>query len=161
MGNYSLDPIRFDTVSHTTLTRGPNDSDIGQVIIEDGKEYIKVYNNGLTLTQYDAAVAATTNTSPYSVTGSGATEAGLLVGIANNCDIASYHYGWLLKEGATDCKNGMSDTVHVSHEFAIPGLDGGVVAYTATAKVSPNITVISAGASGSTADSLVRVFIRA
>jgi hypothetical protein len=95
---YSVGPIRFDSVSAITATRGANDPKPGEECIVAGDRYVYVFNaGGSTIAKGNcAAVSALTG---MSVSVSTVTSVDYPVGVCVHTDIPTLNYGWLLTKG--------------------------------------------------------------
>lgn len=94
----SVGPIRFDTISAVTATRGAKDPEVGTVVREGDEEYIYVYNTGNSQISvgYGAVCSAVTG---YSVTVSSLTHTDVPIGVCKHTTLTTGTYGWLLRRG--------------------------------------------------------------
>ena len=116
----SVGPIRFGSVSMTTLTLGANDPEVGTVVIEGDEEYIFVYNNGATAISKGQFAVATAVTG-YSVTVSSITHSDYPIGVCKHATLLASSYGWLLRKGFGPMQAG---SAIVAGDALTPGADG-------------------------------------
>lgn len=158
-GNYySADPINFESVSAVTATPSVG---VGAIRVHDGETYEYVYASLTIPVGYGAVL---TGTSGHSVVATGSVSGEMCYGAAKHADINASSYGWLLKKGVLDAKNGRASTAPVVNQVARLGADGAfvtdvMVATTAIDHGHVVGKVLSAGASGGTGASLSLLFI--
>lgn len=153
MSYYGVAPIGFESVSAVTAT---NTVDLGTRRWHAGEEYEYVYASTTVPVGYGAVY---TGTSGYTVVATGVVSGELCAGFCKHATIAGGTYGWLLKKGVVDAKNGRASTAPVINDLTYMGADG---AFVTDVKVVTSAIdhghiigkVLSAGASGGTGASL-------
>jgi hypothetical protein len=114
MAYEGIAPIRFDSVSNVTATRGPKDPEVGSRCTDGGIDYVYVYNGG-TDAQISVGRGAVlqSSASGYTVTVSSVTSADFVIGVCRNATLTTGTYGWLVAKGITkvQMKAGASATV--------------------------------------------------
>ena len=158
MGFQSANPVMFESVSNVTAT---NSVELGTLRCENGEWYEYVYAVGTIAAGFGAAY---TGTSGHSVLMTGVISGEHCAGFCKHADISSGKYGWLLKKGVVDAKNGRASTVPVAGQVAHFAADGAFctdlnVATTAIDGGHVVGKILSAGASGGTGASLSLLFL--
>ena len=156
MSVQSISPIRFGGVSMVTATLGANDPELGQRVVENGTEYVFVFNAAATtIPKNYGVVTLNGSTTPYSVTVSSATSADVLIGVCKNSAIAASEYGWVVCRGITtvEMKAGASATVATGGMIEVAANGTFAPVSVTTGNLSPAIgkamNTITSGTSGS------------
>lgn len=159
-------PAEMESVSNVTATNSVN---LGEVRFTKGEEYVYVYNAGpQQISQGQLAVLSAN--SGFSVTVSSVTGYDYVFGVAKNATITTGAYGWLLTRGFTQIQNAMQSTALVVGDPVFVAGQGGVqnlnVSTTALCGLTglfgipPLGVVVSACASGASANSLAQAYVR-
>lgn len=106
MSFYSIDPIRMDTVSAVTSSRGSNDPEIGTVCQVATEEYVYVYNAGTTQISPGMAAVVAHAATTYTCTVSSTTSADIVAGVCKHATLTTGTYGWLVRRGFVNCEMG-------------------------------------------------------
>ena len=97
---HSASPIRFSGVSAVTATRGPNDPQLGDEVVEGSTKYVYVYNGEATTIPIGVGCVLVSGATGYTVTISSVT-GDRLIGVAKNVAIPTANYGWVAYKGFT------------------------------------------------------------
>ncbi len=97
-------PIRFGTTSMVTQTRGPNDPEVGTRTVEDGRNYLFIYNTGNSNAAVGMGMVPGTAATGHSCTITSVTSADIVVGVVRHATISTGGYGWLCTRGVTDVR---------------------------------------------------------
>jgi hypothetical protein len=158
MGFNSVGPVCFESVSAVTATPTV---ELGTVRWESGEVFEYVYASTTVPVGYGGAY---TGTSGHTVVATGIVSGEYAAGFCKHATIAGGTYGWLLKKGVLDVKNGRAGTATVINDLLYMGADGAVV--TDVKVVTSAIDhghivgkVLSAGASGGTGASLTLCYV--
>ena len=158
MAVHGVGPIVFESVSNVTATPSV---ELGTRRLYQGEEYEYVYASTTVPVGYGGAY---TGTSGHTVVATGIVSGEYAAGFCKHATIAGGTYGWLLKKGVVDLKNGRAGTLPVINDLLYMGADGAVV--TDVKPVTSAIDhghivgkVLSAGASGGTGASLVLCYV--
>jgi hypothetical protein len=158
MPNNGIGPIRFESVSNVTAT--PSVS-LGEIAFYEGEYYEYVYAVKELPVGYGAVYSGT---SGHSCVATGVVSGEFCAGFVKHAAISSGSYGWLLKKGVVDAKNGRASTAPVINDLTYLGADG---AFVTDVKVVTSAIdhghiigkVLSAGASGGTGSSLSLIYV--
>lgn len=150
---HGLSPVAFESVSNVTATPSV---ELGEIRFYAGEYYEYVYAGKEIPVGYGAVYSGT---SGKTVVATGSVSGEMCAGWCKHATISSGSYGWLLKKGVVDAKNGRASTAPVINEVAYMGADGAFVTDTMVAtsaiQVGPPVgKILSAGASGGTGSSL-------
>jgi len=122
MGFYGLSPVKFGSVSMVTATLGKNDPELGTRTVENGSEYVFVYNAGNSQISVGNG-AVLTGVTGYSCTVSSVVGVDLPVGVCYHATMTTGTYGWLLTRGFGSAKAAAS-TAPAAGDILILGTDG-------------------------------------
>ncbi len=158
MGFNGVGPVMFESVSNVTAT---NSVELGTRREEGGELYEYVYASTTVPVGYGGAY---TGTSGHTVVATGIVSGEYAAGFCKHATIAGGTYGWLLKRGVLDAKNGRAGTAPVINDLTYMGADG---AFVTDVKVVTSAIdhghiigkVLSAGASGGTGASLSLLYV--
>lgn len=159
MSSYQgVDPISFESVSNVTATPSV---DLGTRRFQDGELYEYVYAVKELPKNYGCVL---TGTSGHSCVATGVVSGELAFGFVKNAAISSGSYGWVLKKGVVDLKNGRASTVPSVDQILHLAADGAVCSdvMVATSSIDGGVVVgkvLSAGASGGTGASLSLCYV--
>lgn len=153
MAYFGVDPINFESISAVTAT---NTVDLGTMRWHSGELYEYVYAVKTIPVGYGAVYSGT---SGHSVVATGAVSGEHCAGFCKHVDIDLGKYGWLMKKGVVNAKNGRASTAPVIDQVARLGADGAFVTdvMVATSAIDHGHVIgkiLSAGASGGTGASL-------
>jgi hypothetical protein len=145
----SAGPIRFDSVSNVTATRGPKDPEVGTVVEEGNHKYVYVYNAGNSQISV-GRLAVMSGVSGYSVTVSSVTGVDFAVGVCKHATLTTGTYGWLMTRGFTQAQLGANDSATTGDILRL-GVDGAfTLASLVTGHFSPVIGKAMTGAASAT-----------
>jgi hypothetical protein len=158
MSLYGADPVSFESVSAVTATPS---TELGQVRMFAGELYEYVYAVKEIPVGYGCVK---TGTSGHSVAATGSVSGEMAAGFCKHAAISSGSYGWVLKKGVVDLKNGRAGTAPSVNQVVRLGADGAVVCdlMVATSAIDHGFIagkVLSAGASGDTGASLALCYV--
>jgi hypothetical protein len=148
MGFYSVDPIRFGSLSMVTSSLGPSDPKVGDRTWADGREYVFVYNDGGEDIGPGFGGVLQSGATGMSVTVSSVTSDDICVGVVRHATLTTGTYGWLVSRGITNVEmNATSGTVAA----------GGLIEIAANGDFSPvsNTTANLAPAVGKALEAIV------
>lgn len=153
MAFYNADPIFFESISNVTTT---NSVELGTLRMEGGEYYEYVYAVKTIPVGYGAVYSGT---SGHSVIATGSVSGEHCAGFCKHALIPGSAYGWLLKRGVVDAKNGRASTAPVVNEVVHLSADGAMCSdqMIATSAIDGGHVIgkiLSAGASGGTGASL-------
>lgn len=106
MGYYSSDPIRYLGVSNVVSSLESKYPELGTRFVEDGREYVFVYNGGESDINPGYGAVIQTAATNMSVTVSAASSADIVVGVARNATLTTGTYGFLVTRGVTPVEMG-------------------------------------------------------
>jgi hypothetical protein len=98
MAYQGIAPIRFDSVSNVTASRGAKDPEIGSRCTVDGCDYLYVYNAGNSQAS-PGQLMTVTGVTGYSATVSTTTMIDHPIGVVHHTTLTTGTYGWLLTAG--------------------------------------------------------------
>lgn len=101
MGYYSSDPIRYLGVSNVVSSLESKYPELGTRFVEDGREYVFVYNGGESDINPGYGAVIQTAATNMSVTVSAVTSADIVVGVCRNATLTTGTYGFLVTRGIT------------------------------------------------------------
>jgi hypothetical protein len=160
-------PVEFESVSNVTATNSVN---LGEVRMVNGEEYLYVYNAGVQQISQGQCAVLSAN-SGFSVTVSSVTGYDYVIGFAKHATITTGGYGWLVTRGFTKVQNAMASTalavgdpIVVAGQGGVQGLNVSTTALCGNvgmlAAIGPLGVVVSACASGASANSLAVAYVR-
>ena len=158
MAIYGNEPVNFQGVSMITASLGANDPEVGARTIDNGNEYVFVYNVGSSTANIGHACVVSA-VSGYSVTVSSVTNTDFAVGVVKHSGLATGDYGWLLTRGFTEVEMSPSNSAAVA-QMLVLGPDGGFAqASNSTGVFSPSIgKAMEAMASGASGTAYVSIY---
>lgn len=106
MGYYSSDPIRYLGVSNVVSSLESKYPELGTRFVEDGREYVFVYNGGESDINPGYGAVIQTAATNMSVTVSAVTSADIVVGVCRNATLTTGTYGFLVTRGVTPVEMG-------------------------------------------------------
>lgn len=158
MSYYGADPVMFESVSAVTATPSV---ELGTVRRHAGEVYEYVYAVKALPVGYGCVL---TGTSGHSCAATGVVSGEYAAGFVKHAEISSGSYGWILKKGVVDLKNGRAGTAAVVNEVIHLAADGAICSdvMVATSSIDGGCIVgkvLSAGASGGTGASLTLCYV--
>ena len=152
------DPISFESVSAVTATPTV---ELGTLRSSGGELYEYVYAVKALPVGYGCVL---TGTSGHSAIATGVVSGEFAAGFVKHAEISSGSYGWILKKGVVDLKNGRLSTAAVVNECIRLAADGAICSDSnvATTSIDGGFVVgkvLSAGASGGTGASLSLCYV--
>lgn len=106
MAIHGLGPIKFGTTSMVTATLGSNDPQVGTRVLEDGREYMLIYNACNSNLAVGNGVVLATGATGASCILSSVTSADILVGVVRHGTISTGYYGYVVTKGVSYIKMG-------------------------------------------------------
>lgn len=154
-GSFYAQPVYMESVSAVTLT---NSVQLGSVRVENGEEYLYVYNDGGASAMAGFAVVPQSGCSGYSVTVTSVTGNDMALGFVKHATLVTAAYGWVMAKGYLSVTNGMVSTAIASGAMLTLGANGAVVEHTG-AMTAPIIgRAFAATGSAGVAKAFVRCF---
>ncbi len=154
-GNFYAQPMFNESVSAVTLT---NSVQLGAIRMENGEEYVYVYNDGGASITAGYGAAPQSGSSGYSVTVTSVTNVDVFMGFCKHVTFPTASYGWLLTKGYVSVLNGMASTALASGAMIVAGAAGAVNEATG-AQTGPVMgRVYAATGSAGVAKAFVRCF---
>ena len=158
MSHQGADPISFESVSAVTATPSV---ELGTIRHQDGERYEYVYAVKALPVGYGCVL---TGTSGHSCAATGVVSGEMAFGFVKHAEISSGSYGWVLKKGVVNLKNGRASTAPVVNEVLHLAADAAVCSdvMVATSSIDGGFVVgkvLSAGASGGTGASLSLCYV--
>ena len=158
MAFQGLSPIAFESASAVTATPSV---ELGTRRTFNGEEFVYVY---AAKTVSMGVGGVYTGTSGHTIVATGAVSGEYCAGVVKHESIPSGYYGWLMKRGVCDVKNGRASTLPVINDIVRLGADGMFLSdvNVATSAIDGGHVVgkvLSAGASGGTGASYFLAYI--
>lgn len=154
-GGFYLQPAFSEPVSNVTLTPSVQ---LGATRVENGEEYIYVYNDGGASAAVGFAVVPQSGSSGYSVTVTSVTGADVAMGFVKHNTFVTASYCWVLTKGYTTISNGMASTALASGAMLALAANGQVQEHTGTLTAPILGKVIVSTASAGSGRAFVRCF---
>lgn len=145
-GGFYNQPLFNESISAVTLT---NSVQLGSVRMENGEEYLYVYNDGGASAAVNFAVVPQSGSSGFSVTVTSVTGVDFPLGFVKHATFVTASYAWVLSKGYVGIQNGMVSTALASGAMLALAANGQVQEHTGalTAPIIGRVIVstISAG----------------
>lgn len=158
MSYQGIAPIRFDSVSNVTATRGAKDPEIGSRCTVDGNDYLYVYNAGNSQASPGQLMTAT-GTTGYSATVSTTTMIDHPIGVVYHATLTTGTYGWVLTAGFGSAKAPANSGIAAGQLLCAGG--DGVVAVKSISTDAPAAVIgkcMTATASAGVAGAFFKIF---
>jgi hypothetical protein len=154
-GSFYAQPAYIESVSAVTATPSVQ---LGSVRVENGEEYVYVYNDGGAQASQNFAVVPQSGSSGYSVTVTSVTGADIPMGFVKHATLTTATYGWAMVKGYTGISNGMASTALASGAMICLAANGAVQEHTGALTCPVVGKVIVSTASAGSGRAYVRCF---